>query len=113
MVIGLGLLINREGYRTMATEFLGSRALIYIAGLLALIPGLALVLTHNVWTADWRIIITLFGWLAVIGGVFRLLLPQQVTEIGQLMLASRHYMLIGGIVTLMLGAILSYFGYFA
>ena len=29
------------------------------------------------------------------------------------MLASRYYMLIGGIVTLMLGAILSYFGYFA
>jgi hypothetical protein len=48
-----------------------------------------------------------------VGGVFRLLFPQQVTEVGQLMLASRHYMLTGGLVTLILGAALSYFGYFA
>ena len=63
-VTGIGLLANRAGYQAMAKEFLKSRALIYLAGLLALIPGIALVLVHNVWAADWRVLITLFGWLA-------------------------------------------------
>ena len=88
LVIGLGMLANPEGYRTMAREFLKSRALIYLAGLLALVPGLAIVIVHNVWVPDWRLIITIFGWLAVIGGVFRLLFPQKVTSIGEKMVAS-------------------------
>jgi hypothetical protein len=111
LVIGIGLLVNRAGYRGMAQEFLKSRALIYIAGLLALVPGLALVLTHNVWAADWRIVITLLGWLALIGGVFRIVFPQEVTKIGTRMIAQDSTLLVGGGVTLALGAILSFFGY--
>jgi len=113
LVIGLGMLINRDGYRAMGREFLASRALIYIAGLLALVPGIAMLLVHNIWTADWRVILTIFAWLATIGGVFRLLFPQQVTEIGNRMLASDSYMVIGAIAVLGLGAFLSYMGYFA
>ena len=50
----------------MAGEFIGSRALIYVAGVLAFMPALALVLAHNVWVADWRVLITLIGWFALI-----------------------------------------------
>ena len=113
LVIGLGMLANREGYRAMAREFLQSRALIYLAGLLALVPGLAIVLVHNVWAFDWRLIITIFGWLAVIGGVLRLLAPQRVTAIGETLLASQTYMLIAGVVVLALGGLLAFFGYLA
>ncbi|MGD9924085.1 MAG: hypothetical protein AB7V13_21985 [Pseudorhodoplanes sp.] len=111
IVIGLGMLINRDGYRDMAREFLGSRALIYLAGLFAFIPGLAMVLAHNIWVADWRVVITLLGWLAVIGGAFRILFPQEVTRIGTRMIANPNTMLIGGIAVLILGAILSFYGY--
>jgi hypothetical protein len=112
LVIGAGMLINGAGYRAMADEFLRSRALIYIAGLLALVPGLAIVITHNVWTADWRVIITLFGWLAVLGGIFRLLMPQQVSNIGASIIARPGTLTFGGGVVVALGAILSFFGYF-
>ena len=111
LVIGIGMLINQAGYRAMAEEFLRSRALIYIAGLLALVPGFAIVLSHNVWAADWRIIITLLGWLATIGGVFRILFPQQVTRIGSAMLARTQYMPVGGAAVIVLGAILCFYGY--
>jgi len=111
IVIGIGMLINRDGYRDMAREFLGSRALIYLAGLFAFVPGLAMVLAHNVWAADWRVIITILGWLALIGGAFRILFPQEVTRIGNRVIANPSTMLIGGGVTLLLGAILSFYGY--
>jgi hypothetical protein len=111
IVIGIGMLINRDGYQDMAREFLGSRALIYLAGIFAFVPGLAVVLAHNVWTADWRVIITILGWLALIGGTFRILLPQEVTRIGTRVIANPSTMLIGGVVTLALGALLSFYGY--
>jgi hypothetical protein len=113
LVLGLGMLMNRAGYRAMAGEFLASRALIYVAGLMAFLPGLAIVLTHNVWVAGWPVIVTIFGWLAMVGGVFRLLFPQQVTKIGSAMLAREGYLTVGAVVVLALGAFLTWAGFLA
>ncbi len=112
LVMGVSALVNGDGYRAMAEEFLKSRALIYIAGLLAFLPGLAIVLTHNVWTADWRVLITVFGWLGFIGGIFRLVFPMQVRAIGTSMIARPTALTIGAGGMLALGLILSFFGYF-
>jgi len=112
-VIGIGMLAAPEQYRLMAQEFLASRALIYVAGLLAFVPGLAIVLTHNVWAPDWRLIITILGWLAVIGGAFRLLLPQQVRRIGEAVLTRTEWMRGAGLAVITLGAVLGFFGYSA
>ncbi|HEX5779258.1 MAG TPA: hypothetical protein VFY21_10500 [Xanthobacteraceae bacterium] len=113
LVVAAGLIINSDGYRAMAREFLKSRPLIYLAGLLAIAPGIAIVLAHNIWVADWRVLITIFGWLAAIGGAIRILFPQQVTEMGERMLDSRVGLLVPGVIVLLLGAVLSYYGYFA
>ena len=47
LVMGVAMVANADSYRSMAREFLASRALIYIAGLLAFVPGLAIVLVHT------------------------------------------------------------------
>jgi hypothetical protein len=39
-------------------EFIGSRALIFITGVLALLAGLIVVNAHNLWVPDWRVLIT-------------------------------------------------------
>ena len=41
------------------------------------------MLTHNVWTADWRVVITILGWLAVITGAIRIVCPQQAAANGR------------------------------
>lgn len=112
LVMGMSMLTNADGFRAMAQEFLRSRALIYLAGLIALVPGLAIVLVHNVWVLDWRVIITLFGWLGIIGGVLRLLLPEQVSEIGTAVVERKEYLAGGGVAVITVGLFLSLFGYF-
>ena len=62
---GAGILLNSEGYRATADEFLRGVGLIYMSGIMALVAGLAIVNLHNVWTRDWRILVTLIGWFAV------------------------------------------------
>lgn len=111
LLVGIGLLINRDGYRAMAREFLASRALIYIAGMLAFIPGLAVVLLHNVWVADWRVLITLLGWLSVIAGIIRILFPQEVTRMGTRLINNPTAFMLSGAVMLVIGAILSFYGF--
>src|ERR1700676_5126998 len=72
LVIGLAVFANQSAFRNMAEEYLASRALIFLSGLLIMPVGLAIVLTHNIWAADGRVMITLFGWLTAIGGAVRL-----------------------------------------
>src|SRR5258705_6841623 len=78
LVIGLAVFTNQRAFRDMAEEFLASRALLFLSGLLIMPVGLAIVLTHNIWPADGRVMITLFGWLNVIGGAPRRFAPTYV-----------------------------------
>jgi predicted MFS family arabinose efflux permease len=87
LVIGLAVFTNQRAFREMAEEFLASRALLFLSGLLIMPVGLAIVLTHNIWAADGRVMITLFGWLNVIGGALRLFAPAYVMQTGRAMLS--------------------------
>ena len=111
VIIGLELLLEGETFRAMAGEFLRSAALIYFSGLITLAVGLAILNVHHLWTRDWRSIITVFGWLALIGGIFRILAPNFVQEIGKSFIAHRRWPIMGAIVTLALGAFLAVKGY--
>jgi hypothetical protein len=75
-VSGVGILLNSDGYRATAEEFLRGVGLIYMSGVMALLGGLAVVNVHNVWTRDWRLLVTLIGWFAVIDGTLRVVVPQ-------------------------------------
>ena len=44
-----------------------------LSGFFCLPAGLAIVLVHNFWVADWPILVTILGWLCVIGGAIRII----------------------------------------
>ena len=111
LTVGIGIFVNGATYRMLADEFLRSRALIYLSGLLTMTAGLALILTHNVWRADWPVIITILGWLAAIGGAVRIIAPQGTERVGRQMLKHKHGLTIAGAVWLAVGAVLCLFGY--
>jgi len=113
LVVGAGMLVNAKGYQAMAAEFLASPAMIYLAGVLALIGGLAIVILHNRWALEWPLLITLFGWAGFIGGIFRMTFPELVTEIGTAFMKRQALLTAGALVILVGGAYLSYHGYFA
>jgi uncharacterized membrane protein len=112
LAAGVGLLVNQASYRAMAAEFMRSRALIFLSGLLSLTGGLAIVLTHNVWAADWPVLITIVGWLATLSGVARILIPDKVEQFGRSALRTPRMLMIGGLVWTAIGALLCFFGYF-
>lgn len=111
LAVGIGIFVNGTIYRMLADEFLRSRALIYLSGLLAMTAGLAIILTHNVWRPHWAVIITILGWLLAIGGAFRIITPQGTERVGRQVLKHPYGLTIGGIIWVAVGAILCVFGY--
>jgi uncharacterized membrane protein HdeD (DUF308 family) len=112
LAIGIALLINQRSVREMAGEFLASKALIFMSGVLSLLGGLAIVLTHNVWDASWPVAITLFGWFLAIGGAFRIIFPDSVKSMGASLLDSPVLLNVSGVAHGLLGAVLCFIGYF-
>jgi uncharacterized membrane protein HdeD (DUF308 family) len=109
--ISAAVLINQVNMREMATDFLEHRGLIFLTGVLSLIGGLAIVLTHNVWEWHWPVVVTVFGWLLVIGGIFRIVFPDSVKSIGHSMLDKPGLLTASGVVQGLIGAGLCYVGY--
>lgn len=76
----LSLLINGELLPQMVDLIARDFSLIFVFGIITLVAGLAVVLSHNVWRG-WPIMVTVIGWLAVVGGAARVLFPSQIAAI--------------------------------
>jgi hypothetical protein len=111
LLIGLAVFANQRGFRDMAEEFMASRAMMFLSGIIVMPAGLAIVLTHNVWAADWRVLITIFGWLNVIGGAVRLIGPPFLTQTGRAMLKQPYFISLAAAIWTVLGLLFCFFGY--
>jgi hypothetical protein len=111
LVVGIALLAKPAMFRTMLREFIGSPIWLYFAGFLGFLAGMALILTHNIWTADWRVIITLLGWSSLIRALISILQPQWIVAAGNAILRRREIFVGAAVVDLIIGLVLSYFGY--
>jgi hypothetical protein len=109
--MGLFVVLRRERMRRVVREFLDSEALIFLSGVITLPVGIAIVISHNVWEANWRVLITLFGWIVILAGIARLAFPDLMKMVGNTMLEKGYFTTLPGAVMAVLGAFLSYQGY--
>jgi uncharacterized membrane protein len=105
------MLLNLKVYRQIIEDFLKSTALIYISGLITFVTGLAIVLFHNLWVADWRVIITIFGWITLIKGVWLTVFPAGAIKISKVFVKNIKFVVIPWILMFALGLFLIMQGY--
>ena len=113
VLVGLALPLKGQMFRAILQEFIQSAALLYLAGFLGLLGGLALMLMHNVWVLDWRLIITLIGWITVVRATITILQPEWIVMAGTAILRRQSILLSAAVANLIVGMVLSYFGYAA
>ena len=111
LVMGLFVLFNPGRIRRIGREFLESEALIFLSGVITLPVGLAIVVTHNVWAADWRVLITLMGWIAVAAGLARIALPDRMKTLGGRMLEATYLTAVPAALMVLIGGYLAYRGF--
>jgi hypothetical protein len=111
LALGFGVLLNRDAVRAVLDEFIRNRAILFLAGLITFPAGLAIVLTHNVWVADWPVIITIVGWLTAFSGAIRIVAPEGAIRYGRRAYERPNGPLFGAAIWIALGAVLTFFGY--
>jgi len=77
------MVITAIAYLMRGRLFLGElfkmredKGFVFLLGWVLFFPGLITIILHNVWVADWRVIITISGWASIIQGVARIGFPK-------------------------------------
>jgi hypothetical protein len=109
VVLGVGILLNQAVY----TDMIGQAVLIRLPDRNA---GVYRRLRHlngyHAWTADWRVVIAILGWIMVIGGIVRIVLPAVTVMHAVDFYSGSSAMPIVAVIVLVVGVFLSYQRYF-
>ena len=111
IAVGVGILINPDFYKKVYQDFIDNGMALYFGGFTALAIGYLLVTFHNVWEMDWHVIITIFGWIALIKGMLILVRPQAIIAIAKVFVNNEKALKIEAIVVLLIGLLFSFLGF--
>lgn len=111
VAIAAAVLLNLDFFPVMAQQVSREPALIFLSGILLFVAGLAIVRVHNVWTGGWPVLVTVLGWLAMIGGLVRLFFPGFVASLAARIGPSIAPIVATAAVCFLVGAFLSYKAY--
>jgi len=109
--IAAAMLLNFSSFPALAEQVSRDPALIFVSGILLFVAGLAIVRAHNIWAGGWPVLVTALGWLAVFGGLIRMIFPTRLGAIAAEVGQSTGVIIVAGAILLALGAFLSFKGY--
>jgi uncharacterized protein YjeT (DUF2065 family) len=114
LIFGLSILLYVKQWKKVIAEYGKNHFFLMVNMLIALIIGLILIKIYNVWDWSLNLIITLTGWGALVKGVFYFLAPGSWIKwfLNCRLCQSAGFLYVCGIILVILGALLSYRGYY-
>lgn len=109
LIIAAIWLLRKQEFEREVERMTSNTSLLVLMGILQLLVGLAIVISHPIAEFSWRGLITLFGYFALIQGILRITFPEEVKiAIGKML---RKGSWIALIVLIVLGVFLTYNGF--
>jgi hypothetical protein len=76
IVMALSMFLRGQTMVDTVTSMLGNASLMLFLGIVIVLAGLAMVLTHNIWSGGTlTVLVTLAGWIVLIKGALFLIVP--------------------------------------
>src|SRR5579864_2510299 len=113
IAISISILAHAQATVEIMKAIIRDPPLLFIAGLLGMTGGLAIVLAHNVWSGGaLPILVTLFGWASLMKGVLLLVLsPETESRVFIVGLGFDQHPSLYATFLLLMGAYLAYAGF--
>lgn len=111
VIISLALLI-KEGHLKKLFASLETDDNFFLWGFISLVIGVAMILAYNVWAWNWQLVITVLGWAALLKGLLLLFCPEFMKKWAK-KIDNKKWMPIWLMILLILGLVITYFGFTA
>ncbi len=75
---GIGLFVNKEFYKESIPKLMNNTGFMILGGFIAIVFGVLIIENHNIWEANWTVIITIIGWIALLKGISLIAFPTKL-----------------------------------
>ena len=113
MLVSIPMALHKDATLTMVTALVHDAPVVFVFGLIVTAAGLALILSHNVWSGGIApVVVTIVGWASLIKGLLFLFFPPPAA-VGIVVWGAAYdqYFYVDVIVAFVLGAYLTYSGF--
>ncbi|MHB8085274.1 MAG: hypothetical protein ACYDHZ_05580 [Dehalococcoidia bacterium] len=112
--LGATELFQKKVFMKVLTEALGNPVALFTWGIVLFVSGLLIVLSHNIWNAGFlALFVTLIGWALTLRGVSSMFIPGDVIARLVRWLKVEELLWLYGMITLIIGAYLTFAGFFS
>ncbi len=111
IIISMMLFTNMHMNVSLIHALIGNAPLMYVTGFFTVILGLLMVVSHNIWEWNWRVIITIIAWIILLKGLSILFFPHMIDKTTMLFLRDIKLLYVSAGIDLILGVALTYFGF--
>ncbi len=100
---GVGIILDKQILKKMLEEYIGNTAITFVSALLAILMGYLLIISHNIWEANFTVIITIIGWIAFFKGILLLIVPKFFLWMAKYLIKNKIILNIVPIIIIILG----------
>ncbi len=111
LLVGLTAL-NKKYIAAIIDELESSKALFWFIGFVAALIGAVILALYSAWGFNWRVLITILGWLSLLKGIAITLFPDSLMSFYKKFKAS-GIILFSGVIAIIFGVILLYKAFIA
>lgn len=111
LLLALSILLYSKSWQKLLEKWENEHLAMFAIEFMYFILGVLSVNLYNVWKWDVWLLVTLTGWALIVKSVFYFLLPGSAIKAVLAQKKKREVLVFGGIVGLVLGAVLTYYSY--
>lgn len=108
----IGLIVARQSWLLALNALFADPPLVWVTGVFTILVGLTIVVLHNRWSGGaLPVVVTLYGWIALLKGLSLVWLPAGAQNAAWQALQFDHFYIAYVVVALAIGAYLIYGGF--
>ncbi len=111
LAVGVGVFASRSYYTKIYRDLERDVLAVFIFGMIAMTAGIAHILAHNMWGSFIEGLVSFLGWALLAKGTLFIVAPKFIDKAGDYW-ANKKLIPVAGLLTLVAGIYLVWFGYF-
>ena len=111
VIVSVIMFVDMNQFTVYIANLLHNPPLMFIAGFISLIIGILMVVSHNIWEWNWRLVITLIAWAVLIKGISIIIYPHVIDRATYYFVKDMNLAYGSMGLNLIIGLVLIYFGF--
>lgn len=111
IIISVAMFANIQQFSIYVQNLINDAPLMFVTGFFTLILGLLMVVSHNIWQWNWRIVITIIAWMILLKGASIIFYPQFIDKATILFVQNMGFAYMTASFDFILGILLCYLGF--